>query len=294
MDGVLIINKPKEYTSHDIVAITKKKLGEKIGHTGTLDPNATGVLPLLVGKATKISKYLVEHDKCYLVTLKLGIKTDTADGEGCVLEEKKVSKLILKEETVRNVLQSFLGKQMQRPPIYSAIKIQGKKLYEYARKGQKVEIPLREIEIFKIQLIQIDEKENQILFEVHCSKGTYIRSLCEDVAEKLGTVGYMKELMRKKVGRFQIEDALLLEDLQEKNLDEIGERILSIETIFSDFPKIELPKQKQQLFFNGVCLHANELGKQNLQEGSYLVYDGEIFLGIAVAKKNLLKRDVIL
>ena len=161
MDGILVINKEKGYTSHDVVAKAKKILKvSKIGHTGTLDPNATGVLPLLLNKGTKLSKYLIEHDKEYEVTLKLGIKTDTADGEGKIIEEKKVDRNSL--ENIENVLNSFVGKQEQMPPMYSAIKVDGKKLYEYARNGQTVQIEPRKIEIYEIQLNSVDKEENEI------------------------------------------------------------------------------------------------------------------------------------
>ena len=160
MDGIILIDKPKGVTSHDIVYKVKKLLNEKVGHTGTLDPNATGVLPLLVGRGTKLSKYLMNHDKTYIVTLKLGEKTDTADSEGKVIEKKEVSKEVFSKEKLLQTFSNFTGKILQTPPIYSAIKVNGKKLYEYARKGQEVEIKPREIEIYKISLIEI----NHILF----------------------------------------------------------------------------------------------------------------------------------
>ncbi len=185
MDGIILINKPKEWTSHDIVNKVKKILNEKVGHTGTLDPMATGVLPLLVGKGTLCSKYLINHNKTYKVKLELGKKTDTADTEGKIVEEKEVTNKMLEETVIKEVLNKFLGKQEQIPPIYSAIKVNGKKLYEYARKGQTVEIKPRQIEIYSIELLSIDKKLKQIEFEVSCSKGTYIRSLCEDIGNKL-------------------------------------------------------------------------------------------------------------
>ena len=188
MDGIIIINKPKNYTSHDIVYKIKKATDEKVGHTGTLDPLATGVLPILIGKGTLCSKYLINHDKTYQVELKLGIKTETADSEGKIIEEKEVPEESLKKETVKEILNFFLGKQTQVPPIYSAIKVKGKKLYEYARKGEKIEIEPRNIEIYKIELKNVDKANKVISFEVSCSKGTYIRSLCEDIAKRLGTV----------------------------------------------------------------------------------------------------------
>ena len=188
MDGIIIIDKPKNYTSHDIVYKIKKATGKKVGHTGTLDPLATGVLPILIGKGTLCSKYLMNHDKTYQVELKLGIKTETADSEGKIIEEKEVPEEALKEETIKKALSSFQGKQKQIPPMYSAIKVKGKKLYEYARKGEKIEIEPRNIEIYKIELKNVDKENKVISFEVSCSKGTYIRSLCEDIAKRLGTV----------------------------------------------------------------------------------------------------------
>lgn len=188
MDGIILINKEKNCTSHDVVYKVKKIFKEKVGHTGTLDPNATGVLPILVGKGTKMSKYLINHDKIYVVTLKLGQRTDTQDSEGKIIEEKEVAKDVLNKENIINILKKFIGKSSQIPPIYSAIKVNGKKLYEYARRGEYVEIKPREIQIYNINLNKIDAKNNEIIFEVGCSKGTYIRSLCEDIAKAIGTV----------------------------------------------------------------------------------------------------------
>ena len=206
MDGIIVINKPKGYTSHDIVSVLRKKLNiKRIGHTGTLDPNATGVLPILIGKGTLLSSYLIEHDKIYKAVIRLGKATDTLDGTGTVLEEKDIPKELLEKENVEKVLKSFIGKQEQIPPMYSAIKINGKKLYEYARKNQKVEVKPRQIEIYSIDLDKIEN--DTIIFTVHVSKGTYIRSLCADIANKLGTVGYMEELERKKVGNFIIDNS---------------------------------------------------------------------------------------
>lgn len=187
MNGVIVINKPKGYTSHDIVNVVRKKLNtKKVGHTGTLDPDATGVLPILIGTATKISKYLVEHKKTYIATVKLGYKTETADASGKVIKEDKHFQKIDKK-SIENVLNAFLGKQEQIPPMYSAIKVGGKKLYEYAREGKKVEVKPREIEIYDISLEEYNNND-EISFKVNCSKGTYIRTLCESVAEKLGTI----------------------------------------------------------------------------------------------------------
>ncbi|MCL2384146.1 MAG: tRNA pseudouridine(55) synthase TruB [Oscillospiraceae bacterium] len=194
MNGVLIVNKPKGYTSHDVVAVLRKALNtKKIGHTGTLDPNATGILPILVGQGVKLSKYLIENDKTYIAVLKLGEKTDTGDSDGIIVETDS-NNVEVEEENVSKILAGFLGKQKQIPPSYSAVKVNGKKLYEYAREGKDVEVKPRDIEIYDIELKSISG--NEITFETSCSKGTYIRVLCEDIAEKLGTVGYMKELQR--------------------------------------------------------------------------------------------------
>lgn len=231
MNGILLIDKPKEYTSHDIVAIVKKISKEKVGHTGTLDPNATGVLPLLLGKATQISKYLINHDKTYIATVKLGIKTDTADSEGKVTEEKDV--IDLNTEMVQKVLNDMIGKQKQIPPLYSAIKVKGKKLYEYARNGEEIKIAPRDIEIYDMKLLELNKKEAEITFEISCSKGTYIRTVCEDIAEKLNTVGYMKDLRRIRVGEFDINQAINIEDIK-NNTSLLEEKIISIEKFFSN------------------------------------------------------------
>lgn len=188
MDGIVIVNKEKGYTSNDVVQIAKKIFKEKVGHTGTLDPMATGVLPLLIGKGTHLSKYLINHDKIYEASLKLGQKMDTGDSEGNIIEEKEITSRMLEKDYINDILNTFLGEQTQTPPIYSAIKVNGKKLYEYARNGQEIEIPSRKINIYKMKLLEIDTQKKQIKYEVNCSKGTYIRTLCEDIAERLGTV----------------------------------------------------------------------------------------------------------
>ena len=189
MDGIILINKEKEYTSQDVVSCVKKILKiKKAGHTGTLDPMATGVLPILIGNATKLSKYLIEHDKEYEAVIKLGIKKDTADSEGKTIEEKEVLEENLKENKIIEILNSFLGETYQIPPMYSSIKINGKKLYEYAREGIEVERPKRKINIYNIELLDLNILEKTIKIKVSCSKGTYIRTLCEDISEKLNTV----------------------------------------------------------------------------------------------------------
>lgn len=280
MDGLLIINKPKGYTSHDIVNIVKKQLNiTKVGHAGTLDPNATGVLPVLIGNATKISKYLIEHDKVYIAELKLGEKSSTGDLEGEIIEKKSVPKL--NEDQIKDILKLFLGKQQQIPPMYSSIKINGKKAYEYARKGLKVEMEPREIEIMNISLIKF--QDNIITFKVKCSKGTYIRVLCEDIAKSLGTVGLMKELCRIKVNEFDIKNSVTLDDIKNGNV-----QVINIEEIFKLQSCIKLNNRETKLFLNGVKLSNNKL------DGLYRVYNNNVFLGLGIVSNNLLKRDVII
>lgn len=285
MDGVIIINKPKGFTSHDVVNVLRKALNtRKIGHTGTLDPNATGVLPILIGTATKISKYLVEHDKTYVATIGLGEKTETGDAEGNIIEED-LNLQNISYKQIRDVLKTFIGKQKQVPPRFSAIKINGKKAYEYARNGQDVKLEPRDIEIYSINLIKVESKE--ITFEVSCSKGTYIRTLCEDIAKKLGTIGYMKELTRTRVNEFTLENSITIDEVKENNLL-VNEKIISIEKIFMDKPKIDLNDRKKELFLNGVRL---TFEKSN---DIYRIYNNNKFIGLGLIENNLLKRDVVI
>lgn len=317
MDGIILVNKEKDYTSHDVVSIVKKITESKVGHTGTLDPNATGVLPLLIGNATKISKYLINHDKEYEAVIQLGKKTTTADIEGEVIEEKEVPEKIYIE--CENILKSFIGKQKQTPPAYSAIKVNGKKLYSYAREGIKIKIEPRNIEIYNIELMNINKKEKQISFRVSCSKGTYIRSLCEDIADKLGTVGYMKELKRTKVGDFEIKEAITIDELKEKFEKNDFSDVITIENIFKDMPKIELNENNIKQYLNGVkiCVAEYEKSKEpqklqklqilgdeekilktqeskSLKDGIYRIYYKNEFNGIGIVKDNKLKRDLVI
>ncbi|MGN1384505.1 MAG: tRNA pseudouridine(55) synthase TruB [Clostridia bacterium] len=283
MDGIIVINKEKGCTSHDIVYKVKKMFNTKVGHTGTLDPNATGVIPILLGKGTKISKYLIEHDKEYEVVLQLGVKTTTADEEGEIIEEKEVLKESLEQLEIERILKSFIGKIKQMPPKYSAIKVNGRKLYEYARKGQEVEIKPREVEIYNIEITNIQKEKKQIEFKVSCSKGTYIRTLCEDIAEKMRTVGYMKELKRTKVGDFNIEQAITLGQLQEKE----NIKIITIEEMFKDKEEIILEDSKITLLLNGV--------KMNMEKpnGIYRIYNKQNkFIGLGIVQNKILKIDI--
>lgn len=291
MDGIINIYKPKEWTSHDIVAKIKRITGEKVGHTGTLDPLAQGVLPILIGKGTQCSKYLVNHDKKYRVELKLGKRTETLDAEGKIIEEKEIPQNMLEQSNKSNIektLKTFEGEIEQKPPIYSAIKVKGKKLYEYARKGQEVEIPTRKITIYSIELKQIKKEENIIIFDVSCSKGTYIRTLCEDIAKKLNTIGYMQNLLRIEVGEFNIKDSITLTMEDKTDLENIEKNIITIEKIFSKHPKVNIEQSKIKYFLNGVKI------TQNLEDGIYRIYTNNKFIGTGTIKEKLLKRDIII
>ena len=289
MDGIIVINKPKKYTSHDIVRKVKKILNKKVGHTGTLDPNATGVLPLLIGKGTELSKYLINHNKTYEAVLQLGEKRDTGDCEGNILDSKPVQIECLDKAKIQNIFQSLIGKQQQIPPIYSAIKINGKKLYEYARKGEKVEIQPREIEIYSLELININTEKKQIEFRVKCSKGTYIRTLCEKIEKKKKTVGYMKELKRTQVGEFELKDAITIEELENLvNKNEDNKNFITIENYFKNAPSITLDEKRMKLFLNGVKLTFNT------DDGIYKIYYNKSFVGTGIVNSKLLKRDIII
>lgn len=279
MDGVIIVNKPQGVTSHDVVSKLRKILKTRqIGHAGTLDPMATGVLPILVGRATKISKYLMEHDKTYIVTLKLGIKTNTGDITGEIIQTESFH---IDTQEVEKIIKTFIGKQKQIPPMYSAIKIKGKKLYEYARNNEVVEVPPRDIEIYNIDLISI--KNDEIKFEVSCSKGTYVRVLCEDIATKLGTIGTMSALERTQVNNFLLEDANTIQDIESQKINWI-----LIENIFKQNTQIQLTLEQKEKFLNGVLLETD------LEDGLVSVYDeNNKFFALGINSQHKLKRDVV-
>lgn len=240
MNGILVVNKPKDYTSRDIVNVVSKKLGtKKVGHTGTLDPLATGVLVLPIGNALKIAELLTAEKKEYIAKVVLGYETDTLDITGT--ETKRNIPTCTKEE-IKEVLKSFIGKSNQQVPMYSAVKVGGKKLYEYARNGIEVEPPTRQIEVYTLELL--DEPishDNTIEFTIKCevSKGTYIRSLIRDIGHKLNTYGTMKELNRTKQGIFTIENSYTLEDIQNNNY-----KLLSIK---ESLPNIKVTKVDDNL-----------------------------------------------
>jgi len=289
VEGILLINKPKGFTSQDVVSKVKKILNiKKAGHTGTLDPMATGLLPVLINDYTKLSKYLIEHDKSYIVTLKFGIKTDTADIEGNVIEENPSK---IDYEKIDEIVESFKGKSLQKPPMYSAIKINGKKLYEYARSGEKVDVPEREINIYDIKVIEKDEDFNLLKLRVDCSKGTYIRVLCEDIARIINTVATMYALERIKVDKFDIQNAITLEDLEKISSDEkyVDSLLIKMEDLFKEYPRVDLNLDKEKLFLNGA-----KLTLRDKEDGLYNVYVDNIYYGLGTIEKHILKRDIVI
>lgn len=262
MDGVILINKPKGITSRDVVnEVCKILKTKKVGHTGTLDPIASGVLVVCVGKATKLVDIITSANKEYVATVKLGLLTDTLDLDGEVLKKEKVT--IRKEELI-NVLNSFLGKYEQEVPIYSAVKVNGKKLYEYAREGKKVNLPKRMVEIKKIELINLTDEEYK--FRVLVSKGTYIRSLIYDINRKLNVIGVMSDLVRTKQGIFNIDDAYTLEDIKTGNY-----KMYTITDVLKNDNCVVINDKLFNSIKNG-CIIDNIYGKEVVT----FIYDNEV------------------
>ena len=279
IDGLLIFDKEKGITSHDLVYKVRKKLGiKKVGHTGTLDPMATGVLVISIGKGTKTSDYILSSDKVYEAKIKLGVLTDSYDITGKILEEEDVN---FTEEEIKDALIKLTGKISQRPPIYSALKVNGKKLYEYAREGKDVEIKKRDVEIYKIELLDFNGKDEfTILTKV--SKGTYIRSLANDLGRSLGTFGTLTELRRTRSGSFKIEDAIKVSDFERSSLDEIKDKILPMDLALIDFKRIDIPKSFCEKFIMGQFYKL----KEKLNYENYRVYSDDKFLGIGEIREK--------
>ena len=242
MNGILLVNKPIDFTSRDVVnKLTKILKTKKVGHTGTLDPIATGVLVVCVGNTTKLCELLTSEHKEYIATIKLGIKTDTLDTTGTIIEEKNYN---VTEEQIIEVLNSFLGDSIQTTPIYSAVKVNGKKLYEYAREGIEVELPKRNINISNIELLSY--KDDEIKFKTTVSKGTYIRALIDDICTKLNTVGTMSSLIRTKQGQFTLEQTFTLEDIENGKYE-----LISIEKALPEIETITINEELYNKVKNG-------------------------------------------
>ena len=276
MNGILNIFKPKGMSSFDVVRVVKKvaKTG-KVGHTGTLDPEATGVLPVCIGRATKIIDYIMDSEKVYEVTFKLGIRTTTYDLEGEILEERDSSNL--KNEDILDVVKGFIGEYSQVPPMYSALKQNGVRLYELARKGIEVEREGRLIKIYNIEDIKINNP--YVSMKVTCSKGTYIRSLCYDIGEKLEVFATMTDLNRAKTSVFSQESSININDLTEEN---IGDYIVTMEEALSKYEAITVHGKYVRLLVNGVRVADNRFTKDDIINNRlYRVYDEDgNFIGL--------------
>lgn len=249
MDGVIVIRKEKGFTSHDVVAKLRGILHmKKIGHTGTLDPDAEGVLPVALGKATRLVDMITDKEKTYEAVMRLGVVTDTQDMSGTVLSQ--TTERSVTEEELCTVVSSFVGDYMQVPPMYSALKVNGKKLYELAREGKTVERKPRPVHFYEIEILDISFP--LVRFRVTCSKGTYIRTLCHDIGEKLGCGAAMESLLRTKVGRFTLDDAITLAQTEEAVQKGIIEsKILGIEEILAEYPRVCCTKEGDRLLANG-------------------------------------------
>lgn len=276
MDGIINVHKEAGFTSHDVVAKLRGILHQKkIGHTGTLDPDATGVLPVCLGKATKVCDLLTNKDKTYIATCKLGVDTDTQDMSGEILCRHSIDGIT--ETSIEECVASFLGKSQQIPPMYSALKVNGKKLYELAREGKTVERKPREITIEQIEILQIDMEQGIFVMEVTCSKGTYIRTLCHDIGEKLGCGGAMEKLIRSRVANFALEEALTLSEIQELvRQDILKEKIISVDSLFPDYTKVQVIGEGVKYLANGNPLKKDMiqfLNGERKKTESVLVYD---------------------
>lgn len=271
VNGVINIYKEKGFTSHDVVAKLRGILKiKKIGHTGTLDPDAEGVLPVCIGNATKLCELIMEKDKIYEAELILGKQTDTQDISGEILNESD-EYLKLREEEITNVINSFVGEYDQVPPMYSALKVNGKKLYEYAREGIEIERKSRKVNIFDIEILSIELPVVKI--KVHCSKGTYIRTLCNDIGDKLNVYGCMGKLLRTKTGVFEIEKSYKLSEIQEivnsGNIIE-NQALIKVDEVLSDYEKLILNKNYEKLLLNGNILDRKAF---SFEDGLTAVFD---------------------
>ena len=273
--GVLNINKEKGFTSHDVVAKLRGIVGQKkIGHTGTLDPDATGVLPVCLGKATKLCDMLTDKSKTYETVMLLGKTTDTQDISGEILSEGSLDEI--DNDAVIKCIGEFVGDYMQVPPMYSALKVNGKKLYELARQGIEVERKARPVVIHEIKIIDVDLP--RVRMEVFCSKGTYIRTLCHDIGQKLGCGACMEELIRTKVSRFELADSFMLQQVADmKEAGRLDEILVPIDAMFSDYEAVTLKKEFAAFAYNGNMFMPKHIREKiELSDGRFVrVYDEE-------------------
>ncbi|MBO4880526.1 MAG: tRNA pseudouridine(55) synthase TruB [Firmicutes bacterium] len=260
MNGILNLNKPAGYTSFDCVAVLRKLTGEKkIGHTGTLDPQATGVLPVCIGKATRLLEFMDSAPKTYVCGCTLGLETDTQDIWGSVLYDRRPETASVTRENVEKALRSFEGEIEQKPPVFSAIKVNGKKLYEYAREGRDVEIPVRKVTIHSIRILDWNGPEEPFTFEVVCSRGTYVRSICHDLGQMLGCGACMSSLVRTQTCGYSIENAVSMDDLKQMTAEQIEALLDPSETAVSHLQRLDLSEDQARLFCNGNPVWSQDL-----------------------------------
>lgn len=285
-NGILNIDKPQGITSHDVVDVIRKIFPKvKVGHTGTLDPIATGILPICIGEATKLTGNLTSEDKIYRVKMLLGVETDTYDITGRIVFASVIDK---DEFYIKERIKRFVGKQLQTPPMYSAIRIDGRRAYQIAREGKKVEMPVREIEVFSIDDIDVNLQKREVDFTVHCTKGTYIRSLVYDIGKKIGCGATMTELRRIKTGNFKIEDSINLYDFLKLEYDDMLDKIISIEEYYIDSKKVNFTtKEEYNKFVNGIKFEANT------QEKIVRVYFKNNFKGLGIVENKVMKRYIV-
>lgn len=280
MNGILIIDKPKDFTSFDMIAVTRKILHErKIGHTGTLDPMATGVLPILIGSATKVQSLLPDTNKEYQAKFQLGMTTDTLDITGKVLSQCQSH---ISKEEFQKVLENFRGDILQVPPMYSAVSKNGVRLYELARKGIEIEREARKVNISKLILNSFDEDTQSGMLTVSCSKGTYIRSLCDDIGKVLNCGAVMTDLRRTFACGYSIADAVTLDEL--KNTSDFSGILKSVDSIFTCYDSVQITEKQAFRFSNGGGLMLSRINSlENIVDGKfYRVYFEENFLGLGI------------
>lgn len=282
MQGILVVNKRQGITSHDCIYILRDLLGiKKIGHTGTLDPMATGVLPMTIGKATRVSSFIQNSEKEYIATIEFGIETDTEDITGNIIER---SDKIPTEKEVLDILPKFTGRIEQIPPMYSAVRVDGRKLYKIAREGKVVDRPKREIHVESLKLLD----SNPFTLKIKCSSGTYVRTLISDIGKELGTFATMTSLIRTKVGPFSVENAIKIDDLESMTKEEIEEKLYPTDFALRNIPKYNVPKSFFERLINGVKFYDNRMN-----DGKYSIYCRDEFIGIGEFVDGRLKIKVL-
>ena len=282
MNGIIIIDKPSDYTSFDVIAVMRKLTGQKkVGHTGTLDPMATGVLPVLLGSATKAQDIIPNHDKEYIAEFRLGIKTDTQDITGKIIYQRDSN---ITREALESVLEVFSGNIMQVPPMYSAVQKDGQRLYDLARKGIEVEREARPVKIYSLNLLSFDENSQIGKVCVFCSKGTYIRTLCHDIGEKLGCGATLTSLRRTKACGFSLEDSITLDNAREvAKQSNLSNYVIDVDKVFSDYRELVVTQNQSTRFKNGGGLSIERITLPNdyLNEEIFRIYNRDkLFLGL--------------